>query len=103
MPCRAKTRAVRAMLNLEFLKHDKFFFALISPISHFKSRQNVLYKTFSFGRDKKNSNVIRKFCAACTKLNKSAEFFVGAGNGNRTHLSSLGSSHSTDELYPRVV
>ena len=26
----------------------------------------------------------------------------GAGNGSRTHLSTLGRSHSTDELYPHV-
>ena len=26
---------------------------------------------------------------------------IGAGDGNRTHLSSLGSSHSTDELHLR--
>ena len=26
--------------------------------------------------------------------------FVGAGNGNRTRLSSLGRIHSTTELYP---
>lgn len=29
--------------------------------------------------------------------------FSGAGDGNRTHLSSLGSSHSTDELRPQSV
>lgn len=27
----------------------------------------------------------------------------GAGNGSRTHLSTLGRSHSTDELYPQIV
>ncbi len=26
----------------------------------------------------------------------------GAGNGSRTHLLTLGRSHSTDELYPRI-
>ena len=29
-------------------------------------------------------------------------FFVGAGKGSRTLLSSLGSSRSTDELYPHI-
>ena len=28
-------------------------------------------------------------------------FVIGAGNGNRTRIKSLGSSHSTIELYPR--
>ncbi len=31
-----------------------------------------------------------------------SDFFVGAGKGNRTLLSSLGSLHSTDELYPQM-
>ncbi len=30
-------------------------------------------------------------------------FFFGAGDGNRTHLSSLGSLHSTDELRPLML
>ena len=30
-------------------------------------------------------------------------FPFGAGNGNRTHLSTLGRSHSTDELYPLIT
>lgn len=29
--------------------------------------------------------------------------FGGAADGNRTHLSSLGSSHSTDELQPHRI
>ena len=28
---------------------------------------------------------------------------IGAGNGSRTHLSTLGRSHSTDELYPQIL
>ena len=34
-------------------------------------------------------------------LNEYKVFFLGAADGSRTHLSSLGSSHSTDELQPR--
>ena len=30
-------------------------------------------------------------------------FFIGAGNGNRTRIKSLGSSHSTIELYPQIL
>ena len=30
-------------------------------------------------------------------------YFYGAGNGSRTHLSTLGRSHSTDEIYPRIL
>ena len=32
-------------------------------------------------------------------FNKAKYAYIGAGDGNRTHLSSLGSSHSTDELH----
>jgi hypothetical protein len=28
---------------------------------------------------------------------------AGAGSGNRTRLSTLGRSHSTDELYPQIT
>ena len=34
--------------------------------------------------------------------NERNSFRHGAGNGSRTHLLSLGSSHSTDELYPHL-
>lgn len=34
-------------------------------------------------------------------FNKAKYAYIGAGDGNRTHLSSLGSSHSTDELHLR--
>ena len=37
-----------------------------------------------------------------TVMSDSALFSYGAGNGNRTHLPSLGSSYSTDELCPQL-
>ena len=37
-----------------------------------------------------------------SKTSRSAKIFLGADNGSRTHLSGLGSPHTTDVLYPHI-
>ena len=54
----------------------------------FGSEEQRSERATSFLQTKKSSQAIRSLRRA------------GAGNGSRTHLSTLGRSHSTDELYP---
>ena len=67
----------------------------------FKSWQNANDSAFSLGHESAKTSEKAILFELVSKISKSAVFALGADNGSRTHLSGLGSPHTTDVLYPQ--
>ena len=70
---------------------------------HFKLRQNRQRKCdFRLVAEWRKQMLTRSFSLKKAKTSQNAVFATGADNGSRTHLSGLGSPHTTDVLYPHI-
>ena len=80
-----------------FLSTSVFHFIILN-FTNIYIKSPIIIKNWSFSKTEQ-SDLVRDYPKR-KKTPYLVPFFIGAGNGNRTRIKSLGSSHSTIELYP---